>query len=667
MMIEIEGQKVEVDDSFATLPPERQNQTVDEIAASLKPASKPAPAQERKPYGLTDAAADFNAAYQMTPLGIPARIGQMLFDSGPDAVKGIVQSGADAITAPMRAMTGELRMTDDAGRTSMDAIGEGLNMAMWASPASPAITAKQPAEQIAKSAVEASTKAANTEGNLVNQAAQRLGVQLPRSVVSDSKMVQAAGKWFEQQPIVGSPMIRASEKATQQLDDAVKGVKDAYGTGSTYGAGNEVKEATTKYAKDFLVKQENKRYEPMEAMITPNVITPLKKTGETMMDIMARRDNATLPHGPAVQMVKRAVFKQHGDKVTDLSVPVKPGDTVESVFNLSTGLNYQGIKDLRSYVRETLDDPERLSKAGMSAKDLNRIYKSLTDDLKSAVERGGGQKALAEWEKVNAYSFRASKEREALQKIVGSKEPEAIVDTIAKAAGTNSRASLNKLFQARKAVDKETWDELTSAVIEKMGRDADGNFSPERWLTERGKLSPTGKAVLFNTTGKKELMKSLDDIDTVSRRLKEINKDFGNPSGTGRSNAMLAAGAAVVKAPLRLLSGVVGGRLMAKYLSQPVEAKAVADYMKALELAQKSPSLQANEHLARRANHLARIAATDLQDPKLIDSITYQLISGQKAAADQQNNEQPGRPEGYPEPAQVDQQFNDAYLQGRAF
>lgn len=36
MIIEIEGQQVEVDDGFAKLPPEQQNATVDEIAASLK-------------------------------------------------------------------------------------------------------------------------------------------------------------------------------------------------------------------------------------------------------------------------------------------------------------------------------------------------------------------------------------------------------------------------------------------------------------------------------------------------------------------------------------------------------------------------------------------------------------------------------------------------------
>ncbi len=45
MKIEVDGQQVEIDDGFATLSPEEQNATVDEIAASLKSAPNPAPAR----------------------------------------------------------------------------------------------------------------------------------------------------------------------------------------------------------------------------------------------------------------------------------------------------------------------------------------------------------------------------------------------------------------------------------------------------------------------------------------------------------------------------------------------------------------------------------------------------------------------------------------------
>lgn len=632
----------------ATAKPWEADAVVDNPSAPAKPKNEP-----------------FN--YTFLPIHVDEQGG--ISPGVPGFLSGLADSAVAAYSAPYRAYTGDLPMTNTDGSTSDQAIEEAANMASWLNLTNSGFRVKTTPSDRAAANLAAAEKAASREGNQINMAAKRIGVELPRSTTSDSKFVQGAGKWFDEQPIVGAPMRRATEKSVEQLDDAVKGVKDTLGSGSTYNAGSEVKTAATKYAKEkegFLTKQEDKRYRPAEALITPNVITPLTKTGETMLEIMARRDNATLPDGPAVRMVKKAVFKQHGEKITDLSVPVKPGETVESVFNLSTGLNYQGIKDLRSYVRETLDDPFKLSRSGMSQKDLDKIYAALSTDLRSAVVRGGGPKALAEWEKANLFAARANREREALQKIIGSKEPEAIVDSISAMAGTNSRASLNKLFQARKSVDQETWDELSSAVIERMGRDADGNFSPERWLTARGKLSDLGKAALFNTTGKKDLMKTLDDIDKVSRRIVEVNKDFGNPSGTGRSNAFIAAGTAAVKAPLKLATGVLGGRLMATYLSQPAEAKAVADYLKAMELAQRMPSLATNEAFKTKASYLARLAANEMGNPALSEGIAAKLMLGEKAAADEDQDEQAGMREGENEPAQADQEFSDAYLRGQA-
>lgn len=608
------------------------------IDSAAPPPEKPVEKQAADDEGFLEKA---QGLYQLTPLGMPNRIGRFLVDNGPAMLSGMVDSGVAAYSAPYRAYTGQIPMHNYDGSTSDQAIEEAFNMANWITPASPAMAVRQSAASKTAENFAEANKAANREGNQVNLAANRIGVQLPRSVTTDSKMVQAGGKWFESQPIVGSPLIRAQEKATQQLDDAVKGVKDAYGSGSVYNAGGEVKEAATEYAKKFLVDQEKKRYDAVDELVTPNVTTPLRKTGETVLSILSGRKNATLPDGSAVKMVRDAVSSQ--------------------------GLNYHGIKDLRSYVGETLDNPLKLAKSGMSERDLKRVYAALSDDLRTAVVRGGGDEALSAFEKANAYSLRATKEREALQKVIGTKEPEAIVDTILAAAGTNSRASLNKLFQARKAVDKETWDELASAAIQKMGRDADGNFSPEMWITARGNLSDTGKKMLFNTTGKKELSKSLDDIDTVSRRLKELNKDFGNPSGSGRNVGYTAAASSLLKAPLRLVSGVIGGRLMARYLSQPAEAKAVADYMKAMEAAQRLPSPSTNEFFRKRATALARIAANDLGNPALSEGIATKLIFGEKAAADNNGNPDDGRSEADRENDKASDEFNSLYQQGRAF
>lgn len=56
----------------------------------------------------------------------------------PELVKGIFDSGVQAVTLPGRAMRGEVQLTDPNGNISQDAIAESLNFAGWALPASSA-------------------------------------------------------------------------------------------------------------------------------------------------------------------------------------------------------------------------------------------------------------------------------------------------------------------------------------------------------------------------------------------------------------------------------------------------------------------------------------------------------------------------------------------------
>lgn len=591
----------------------------------------------------------------------------------PALLQGVIDSGTSAFTAPYRAMTGQLPMTDDAGSTSPEAIAEGFNMATWASPATAGRLSKVAPEEAARQTVIDVASKYGRPGNQVGLAAQRIGVELPRAVTTDSKIVQSVGKGLENQPLIGSPLLRANEKALSQIDDAAKAVQDEFGTGSIPNAGAQTRAAFTKYSKQTLRGKENANYDKVGDLIKQNGMTPLDKTAEVWLDIVARRKNATLPEGPAVQLVREAVFRQDSPPPgANLKVPVKPGDTVESIYNLGRGLNFNGIKDLRSYIRETLDNPGAITQSGMSEQDLERIYKALSGDLRTSVDRWGGHDAKIAFEQANSFSAKANMEREKLQSILGTaKSDEAVFDTLAKLAGTNSRADINKLFLARKAVDRDTWDEIASGVISQMGRDADGNFSPARFLTARGKLSETGKAMLFNTTGKKDLAKTLEDIEAVSRRMAEVNKNYGNPSGTARNLGWATIGAAFTNAIVNpgsitpVAGGIAGGNLLARYLAKPDSAKTVLEYLKAAEMAQTKPSIASNQMLNAAATRLGRMAAADLGAPNRADDLISQLLLQKAASQDNNDNDKQGRPVASTEANDPDEDFNEAYLQGR--
>lgn len=537
----------------------------------------------------------------------------------PGLLVGAAESGAQAITAPYRAYTGDLQVTDAAGNITPDAIGEGLNAALWMSPASPA------------SRLAGATKTVTRpkpEGVQVAEAAQRLGVDMPRAATTDRVAIQQIGKTLTNVPVGGTPLRKASEQAISQLDDAALRVQQGYGSGSVASAGSAAREGITTHAKEVIPGKVGTRYDAVDKLVTPNVVTPLSETARVAGDILARRENAKIAgNSAAVRLVRRAIEEKDG-------------------------LNYEGIKNLRTAIGEFVDDPAKIAASGMSAKEIRSIYGALTDDLRNAVQRSGGDEALAAFEKANTFAAKKFAERSDLQKILGKQtSDEGLFSKIEAMAGSTSRADQSGLMKVRGAVGKEAWDEISSAVISKMGRDADGKFSPDRFLTSYGKMSKTGKHMLFRTTGKNDLAASLDDLATVSRRFKQLNQ-FANPSGTAQS-ALTGAGAyAAVAAPMTTLGTIAGSRVVSSVLSKPVSARKLANWAKAYEQAVVNPSVKTSALLKARAEVLGIELAAEAGTPALAKQIT-QAISGVRSvpAQPEQGNErgeenQPAGPEG---------------------
>jgi len=529
----------------------------------------------------------------------------------PGLLTGAAESGAQAITAPYRAYTGDLQVTDAAGNITPEAIGEGMNAAFWMSPASPASRMAGATKTVVRQ---------KPEGMQVAEAAQRLGVDLPRAVTTDRAAVQQLGKTLTNVPLGGTPLRKASEKAITQLDDAALRVQQGYGSGSVASAGSAAREGITAHAKDVIPGKVGTRYDAVDKLVSPNVVTPLSETARVAGDILARRENAKIAgNSEAVRLVQRAV-------------------------EAKDGLNYEGIKNLRTAVGEFIEDPARVAASGMSSKELKSIYGALTDDLRTAVQRSGGDEALSAFEKANTFAAKKFSERADLQKVLGKQtSDEGLFSKIEAMAGSTSRADQNGLMKVRGAVGKEAWDEISSAVVSKMGRDADGKFSPDRFLTTYGKMSKTGKHMLFKTTGKDDLASSLDDLATVSRRFKQLNQ-FANPSGTAQS-AITGAGAyAAVAAPMTTIGTVAGSHVLSRILAKPVAARKLANWATAYEQAVVNPSVKTSALLKARAEVLGIELAAEAGSPALAKQITQSISLVGQVPADP-GNENDGRQE----------------------
>lgn len=557
----------------------------------------------------------------------------------PTLVSGMLDSGVAAVTAPGRAMSGDLPVTDAAGRTSPQAIAEAANIATWVSPASPAAgTGAAIARNAGQGIADDAARALNSERTQLLQSANRIGVTMPVAAASDKASVQQAGKIVSNIPLVGQPMRKAAQNAIGQMDDAATRIQQDLGSGSAQVAGNAAKENIAQYAKETLGGAVKSKYDAVDKLVTQNVTSPLKETTKVASDILLKRQNAQIPgDSRAVNLIKQAIQQ--------------PG-----------GLNYKGVKDLRTFVGEMLENPS-LIPSDVSQAELKQIYAGLSDDLKSAVKASGGDEALKVFNDANSYAASVAAERETLNKVLGTKSDEAIFDQIKSMAGSTSRADLATLYKVKKAVSPDTWNEIASATIARIGRDAEGSFSPDRFLTGYNKLSADGKVALFG--GKDGAAQSIDDLARVSSRFKQLNQ-YANPSGTGQTVFGGALGAGLFIDPVTAIEVAVPGYVAARVLARPATAKVAADYAKAYEIAAAAPTEKSIAYLSKKAQELALVAANDMGNPAFAEGLAGKLMLQKKAAANEQNGAGVGPQEGQQPPMNEDQRFNEAYRQGNA-
>ncbi len=524
----------------------------------------------------------------------------------PDFVQSLYESGKDAITAPGRAMNGELQVMGPDGNVSPEAIKEGLNFASWATGAAPTSAMPKAVAPVARKAL--------TEGQEVALAGSRLGVKVPRAASSDLTAVQQMGKVTTNVPIGGTPLRKASEQAISQLDDAALRAQKGFGSGDVATAGAAARQGIKDYSANTLDDLVTKKYDVVDSLVKPDVSTPLVATKQRVSQMLAAREKAALPsEGSAAGIVKQAIDRPEG-------------------------LTYDGVKRLRTEVGQMLKNPQ-MAPAGTSQDELRALYGSLSDDLRSVVKAAGGDKAVSAFEEANTFAAKSIEEQKALDKIVGPQSDEGLFSKIQAMAGSTSRADLQNLVRVRKAVSPETWDEVSSAVISTMGRDADGKFSPDRFLTAYGKLSQNGKGLLFKTTGKTDLASSLDDIATVSRRFKQLNQ-FANPSGTGQAIIGGSYIPGLFVEPTSVISGVVGTRILSSALSKPTSARKLAEWAKAYETAAVKPSTTANRMLDVRSKVLALAIANDSGFPQQVGNIVSAISRVRHSPADPGNENQ---------------------------
>lgn len=433
------------------------------------------------------------------------------------------------------------------------------------------------------------------EGIAVAQAADRIGVDLPRAVTSDKTAVQQVGKIASSIPIGGTPLRNASRNAVEQLGKKADDVQGALGSGEANAAGAAAREGLERYIGKETQARADALYSKVDDLVDPTATRPLAYTQKAAQSIEGRRSLAALGESPAVANVVEAL-------------------------NRPEGLTYEGVKQLRTSIGEMLKGG--VLPANMSQSELKQIYSALTKDLEGTVLVAGGRRAAAMFDRANGYYNLVSARRENLSRILKTSSDEAAFDRIAAAAGSTSRGDVSLLAQARKAMKPDEWNEVASAVLARIGRDAEGAFSPDRFVTGWGKLSEAGKGLLYSG----EHRAALNDIAKVSSRFKQLNQ-FANPSGTGQTVAGIAGLGGAWIDPVSLAGSVMSARVLSGLLAKPQTAKSLARWTTAYERASRMPRDVGAKYLARETASFATQVAGNLGVPQLAGNLMQELSS----------------------------------------
>lgn len=396
-------------------------------------------------------------------------------------------------------------------------------------------------------------RAATKEANAITEAADRIGVKLPRAAAAGDDIIswgtREAAAGLGSVPLIGSAIPRAAAQAVDDMAGASARIAEGFSRGATQAsAGATAKRAITEWiktgSKETTARLWKDVYRAMPYSATGSLSSTAKAAKKLVDDDLAAA--STVNRG-ALKMVAAALKKEDG-------------------------LTFAGMHRLRTNIGAAIDDA-LLPAAGTTKPALKQLYEALSDDLERFVRNSGGKRGVEAWERAVEITKKIAARQEALTKIVGKsgeKPGESIVDTLLRYASTKETADFGRLLDAKKVLG-DVWDEVAAAAIPRMGRNQSNGFSPAIFLKNYSQMSEAGRKLLFAGPGKQRLSKALDDLAKVSERFQALDR-LRNFSGTARGNiagSLVTGGAAATVGVMAVLKAAVPAYIMARWLAAP--------------------------------------------------------------------------------------------------
>jgi hypothetical protein len=197
---------------------------------------------------------------------------------------------------------------------------------------------------------------------------------------------------------------------------------------------------------------------------------------------------------------------------------------------------------------------------------------ALRGDIEDMLRAQGGEEVISKLGEANRIHRELSDRARRLAKITGVREdspPATIFNRIAGMAKSKAKEDIFGLGEVKRVLGDEM-NEVTSAMVARMGRDNKGNFSPNNFLRDYEEITPGAKSALFTPAHRQ----GLDDILIYSKKFVEAQQ-YRNTSGTTRTAALLAPLIALGSLDWSGLSTMAGYVLATKHLAKPLDVNKI--------------------------------------------------------------------------------------------
>ncbi len=450
-------------------------------------------------------------------------------------------------------------------------------------------------------------------------AAKNINVTLPRFAASSYPLVQWAGSLGKSAPLTNAPLNASTHASLDQMGEAAT---DLAGGTSPRQAGVKMKEAMTNWVGPITDNVVESRYNAASAMMDQTIRTPPSKVQDAMGQILASKGSfGKTPKGDAI-------------------------DTVMGALSVPGGLTYEGMKNLKAELGGMKTWGSALP-GDLSSKDITKLWAAARDDLDAAATNAGGPAAQEAHKFANDFYAETQAKRKQLSTLLGGDKsdgsPESVFENLANTAKKNG-GDLDLLRQAKDVVSPQDWQALSQGMVSRLGRQADGTLTPDRFLSDYGNISPEAKDEVFGASvAGSTLRNSLDSLQTVSKRYKDL-KIFANTSGTSHMVGAVAIGEHApemvsglkedpVGMTLKIAAGIAAGSGLGHWLAQPATAGAtatMAEKILGFQIAPSDETYQAIKYAAARMAASASAQYGKKVAPLAIMAAVNHFLPGEK-------------------------------------